>query len=84
MTRFIFTPDGIAINVAHIVTIFVQKVDRTNQYVVRCRTSLDGREYVNAHALLNLSGPLPDLESAQMFLDASVKGLLNPPAETPQ
>lgn len=73
MPRFIFTHDGIAINVDHIVTIFLADSRHPEGCVVRCRTSLSGGEFISEHQVLNLSPVLADRETAQMWLNTCVK-----------
>lgn len=76
--KFIFANDGTAVNVNHIVTIYVHRTSTPEGYVVRCRTTLSHAEYAADGAVLNLSSKLSDEATAQNFLDIIVKEMLDP------
>lgn len=73
--NFIFTHDGTAVNVNHIVTIFVHSTSKPDGYVVRC-SLVPGLDYI-----MQLSPILPNLTDAQRWRDACIKDVLNPRPE---
>lgn len=79
--KFIFATDGTAINVRHIVTIFVANTSKGDGYVVRCTTTLQNGEFVVQGSMLSLSPVLGSKELAQAYLDAVVKDILNDKAK---
>lgn len=81
--KFIFANDGTAVNVAHIVTIYVHRTSQPEGYVVRCRTLLSGTQYGADHQVLNLSPLLADEATARNFLEFLVKDILDPSTDPP-
>lgn len=79
MRRFLFAADGSAININHIVHIFLQEVAKPDGWVVRCRTLLVQTEYSQFASVLNLSPVLADKESAQAWLHTCIKDFIDPP-----
>lgn len=73
--RFIYAHDGTAINVRHIITMFVQATSKGDGFVVRCRTSLSGGEYVIEHAIANLSPVLSGRDAAELWLKSVIDKL---------